>query len=581
MNTLRLLSIALLVAVLAAGCDSGGNGQDAGPDGQEDGLTLDGQDAGDAGPDGGGDGDTGQEDGDAGQEDGDAGQEDGDAGQEDGDAGQEDGDAGQEDGDAGQEDGDAGQEDGDAGPDGGEDGGDEGGRILRATQVLGAGGFFGIQGALLGEAGALGAGVYGISGHYADLDGVIGGARPGGRLYLFQPGAVPARLDESVAQILEPPDGALQGGFGYSLGNLCDPNGDGQPDLPVGNHLWSASSALTAVGRAVVFWGDAQGRWTLGQASLHRLSAGLMARSDCMGQTVLCADVDGDGFDDLIAGGQNAGPNDTGLVAVFRGSAAGLSATEDLTLTPLHQVNRQYLGASSLWADLDGDGREDLAVGGWGLVKGEQPTGPHTGGVLVWLGGGDWTLGPERGLFPPGDAQILYGSTLALLDLPGLRLLLVGAPDHGVELGTPRGAVFVHQVGLAGFDALPPFQVLVPPAGFGDVGFGEAFAFAPDFAGQGRGALLVGMKHADASPENTGTGAVAVFPWDPAEGRFRAEADLLLSPAPLGFDGFGQAIIPVGDLDGDGLQDFAVGIPTHMEGDMQTGQQTGGVVFFH
>jgi hypothetical protein len=483
---------------------------------------------------------------------------------------------------------DADGDDLDGGPDeAGDDGGpgdDDGVRGLEGTVLLGAGGFFGISGRVLGQAGGLGAGAFGVGAHYADLDGVIGGDRQAGRLYLFRGGSVPDAL-AAAAQVLEPPDGALLGGFAYPLGNPCDPDGDGQLDLPVASHLWSESAQISAVGRVSVFWADPQGAWDLTRVTHHRLSPALRQRSDVLGQTVLCVDVDGDGYDDLLAGGQNAGPADTGLVAIFRGSAAGLSANEDQTLVPPLAVNRQYLGASILWSDLTGDGQADLAVGGWGLVRGQAAAGPHTGGVLVWTGGEDWTAGPSHMLFPPGgDTEIGFGSALAVAEAGGQRFLLVGAPDFGAQVGPPEvapiGAVFVYRLGAGGFPQAHE-QVLVPPAGFQDVGFGNAFAFSPDHLGPGAGALLVGMKDADASPELTGTGVVAVFPLDGAAGRFAEASGLLLSPAPLGFDGFGQLVLPLGDLTGDGLQDFAIGIPTHIEGDLETGLQTGGVVIYH
>ena len=86
---------------------------------------------------------------------------------------------------------------------------------------------------------------------------------------------------------------------------------------------------------------------------------------------------------------------------------------------------------------------------------------------------------------------------------------------------------------------------------------------------------------ADASPQNPGTGAVAVYSLSADGKSFLPTPQILLAPDPMGNDSFGSAIVPLDDLDGDGLRDFFVGMETHIEGDISTGVQTGAVVFFH
>jgi len=124
-------------------------------------------------------------------------------------------------------------------------------------------------------------------------------------------------------------------------------------------------------------------------------------------------------------------------------------------------------------------------------------------------------------------------------------------------------------------------QVLTPPDGYQGAGFGHSLAWVPDYYGLDRGALLVGMKYGDASDSNTGTGVVAVFGLDPAGQGFVSTPEMLLAPDPQGNDAFGGAIVSLGDVAGDGLYDFFVGMESHIEGDIFTGVQTGGVVFYH
>ncbi|MBN2495513.1 MAG: hypothetical protein JXR96_13035 [Deltaproteobacteria bacterium] len=529
----------LLLACLAWACSGSNGAADAG-----------GTDAADAGVDGTTDGSDSSPDGEDGVSDGSDSSPDGGDGVSDGSDSSPDG-------------GDGAADSGDTGP---------GERVLEAITLLGEGGFFGISGRLVGPVHA-GQASIAIGAHYADVSGGAGDPVRAGRLYLFAADAFPGALTDARL-VLEPPDGAAEGDFAFAFGDSCDLNADGHPDLPVGNHLYGPSAALAACGRVVVFWGDAAGL-DPGRATLHGLDAGLRAKSDCMGQTVLCADVDGDGIGDLVAGGQNAGADDTGLVAVWHGSEQGLAEHPDLLLTPPLLENRQYFGAETLWADLDGDGAEDLAIGGWGLVKGQSAGGPHTGGVLVYTGGSDWSAGPGHALFPDADEEASMGGCAALAETPAGRFLLVGASKADEE----AGAIFAYALG-EGFGAAP-VQRLDPPAGFFGVGFGNSIAYAPDYFGRDRGALLAGMYYADASPEQTGTGAVAVFAFRDDEPPF-APPGLLIAPAPAGMDDFGRHIAPLGDVDSDGLQDFFVGIDSHIEGDPYAGgAQTGGVIFYH
>jgi hypothetical protein len=85
------------------------------------------------------------------------------------------------------------------------------------------------------------------------------------------------------------------------------------------------------------------------------------------GSALAAGDVDGDGFDDLLAGAPNEGSADVGRVYLKRGSATGLTTVRNelFTQTFLGGGNGDddHLGNVIALGDVDGDGSLDVALG--------------------------------------------------------------------------------------------------------------------------------------------------------------------------------------------------------------------------
>jgi len=159
-----------------------------------------------------------------------------------------------------------------------------------------------------------------------------------------------------------------------------DLNGDGIDDLVVGaRHADGGSNGpeQESAGDAYVLPGAVglSGEYFLEVDSA--LTVYGRNRNDSVGYTVGVADVDGDGYDDLVTGAQFAdGPEGrrfrAGSVVVARGSAE-LGRVIDLrTDRPdlwFHgSAPQDSLGTGIASADLDGDGFEDLLLGATGRV---------------------------------------------------------------------------------------------------------------------------------------------------------------------------------------------------------------------
>lgn len=424
-------------------------------------------------------------------------------------------------------------------------------RVLTQRRILGEGGFFGISSS------AGNADYFAIGAHYAELSATPG-ENPSGKVYLYKKGTVPTAFSDAET-VLTHPDKRPGAGFGYTIGGYCDLNCDGNPDFAVSAHLDSVGDTPNC-GTITIFFGGKD--LTREPSSIElALPDGVRRQSDVMGQSLVCFDIDKDGCDDLIAGGQNAGPNDTGLIAVWKGAAIGPAAEPALYMEAQVTENKQYLGASLAVGDVDGDGTPDLVAGGWGLKKDEAAA--NTGGVYLYKTGDDWSQGPSTVLFPDGTDATGFGSKVILFTVAGTTYIAVMAPDYHTT-----GGLFVYTFTAGAFALV---ATLVPAdndplaADLADI------AFTPDFGGKGKGALLAGHKYYGADS----TGAVTAFPFP------EGTPVVITAEPPVPGDTFGAMVKDIGDINGDGLSDIVVGTPEHIEGDFETGTQPGGIVLLY
>ncbi|MGB5661012.1 MAG: integrin alpha [Thermoanaerobaculia bacterium] len=186
-------------------------------------------------------------------------------------------------------------------------------------------------------------------------------------------------------------------GFGINVGSAGDVNGDGYGDIFVGAPLYDAGQANE--GKLFVWHGSDTGLGDTGSTANADWTAEgdqADARLGTTAQTaVVSADLNGDGYDDLIAGSRlydHLQSND-GVVAVWYGSDTGLGASgtpsnaDWLTFGGLGD----QLGSNVRVLDYNGDGLHDLLIGCLGHMVGADSA---AGMGLIWLGNED---GPGMG----------------------------------------------------------------------------------------------------------------------------------------------------------------------------------------
>jgi len=227
-------------------------------------------------------------------------------------------------------------------------------------------------------------------------------------------------------------------------------------------------------------------------------------------------------------------------------------------------------GSAVTSGDFDSDGFADIAIG----VPGESVGKPGAGGVHVMAGSDNgidasadafWHQGTSGvpGANQQGDA---FGAAVLAGDFNGDGVfdLAVGAPGESAAAGTVTAIYGEVDEGLgSGFKLWG--QDVGSVAGTAEAGdaFGSAMA-AGDFDGDGFADLAIGVP-GEAIGSTTGAGLVNVI-YGSASGlsssgnkAFHQNTSGIAGTAEPG-DGFGTSLA-VGDYDGDGYADLAIGVP--------------------
>jgi len=140
------------------------------------------------------------------------------------------------------------------------------------------------------------------------------------------------------------------GWLGKSVDGAGDVNGDGYDDVVMGEP-WYGGGGGSRSGRLQIYYGSASG-----VDNTIATVTDMGETYEAIGQSVSGAgDVDGDGYDDVIAG------TAAGYAYIYHGSASGVDPA-DSTFIP-RQVWDQC--AVSGAGDVDGDGLTDVVVGEW------------------------------------------------------------------------------------------------------------------------------------------------------------------------------------------------------------------------
>ncbi|MBM4292289.1 MAG: hypothetical protein FJ138_13335, partial [Deltaproteobacteria bacterium] len=357
-------------------------------------------------------------------------------------------------------------------------------------------------------------------------------------------------------------EGNQRAGSHLAAGDL---DGDGHCDLVVSAALARGPNDRPDDGRVFIYKGLPASAESLGGVTplpVVAIAPEEVDQNGRFGWHAVTGDLDGDGRHDLLVSQyrSNRGGEDRGSVYRFAWEALPSAPATSYISTLAARWERtsmsnfESFGSALDLGDWNGDGRLDVLVGS---LLGELPRSSNTGLVYVFYGDGAGGVSEAADWAAQGLANNdNLGEGVALLGV-GQLAAFAGLDDTlGLDVGRPywltRDAADPARAALAPLDM---------PGETGGGRFGISLALTPDLSGDGAPDLLVGASYVSA-PTVQALRAGSAKLYTSLQSGAAPTLNLEGFQENSAFDFFGESARAIGDFDGDGRGDVAVGART-------------------
>ena len=225
------------------------------------------------------------------------------------------------------------------------------------------------------------------------------------------PGSATGPLDTEIWSDCGVYDAAY---FGNSVAGAGDLNSDGYDDIIVG----APNETADYCGRVAVYYGSATG------LTMPSVAPDWAVENQCgsFGYSIASGDVNGDGYGDIIVGAPSysSGQTGEGAIFIYTGGPGGMPGTTTWA-TQSNQIGAG-MGVVGTAADVNGDGFDDIIAGAPYFDNGQIDEGQ----TRVYLG--------ASGCVDPPDVTLNFTGLVCRLD--PVMTLTAGSPAGGTYTGT-------------------------------------------------------------------------------------------------------------------------------------------------